>query len=42
MSLKSYLDPMAAFEKWLTKNPNGGIFEYFGQKFIIKPKNRVH
>jgi hypothetical protein len=29
---------MAAFEKWLSKNPNGGIFEYFGQKFSVKPK----
>jgi len=38
MSLKSYLDPMLAFEKWLQKNPNGGIFEYFGQKFSVKPK----
>jgi hypothetical protein len=38
MSLKSYLDPMVAFEKWLKKNPNGGIFEYFGQKFSVKPK----
>lgn len=38
MSLKSYLDPIAAFDKWLKDNPKGGIFEWNGQKISVKPK----
>ena len=35
MSLKSYLDPLIAFEKWIAKNPNGGIFRWKGQVFRV-------
>lgn len=35
MSLKSYLSPITAFEKWLKVNPNGGIFEWNGQKVKV-------
>jgi hypothetical protein len=35
MSLKSYLDPLVAFDKWILKNPNGGIFVWKGQGFIV-------
>lgn len=38
MSLKSYLDPIKAFDLWIKKNPNGGIFTFMGQKFSVKPK----
>ena len=38
MSLKLYLSPIAAFEKWLSANPKGGIFEWNGQKVKISPK----
>lgn len=36
MSLKSYLSPIAAFEKWLKDNPKGGIFEWDGQKVKVQ------
>ena len=39
MSLKSYLDPVKAFEKWLIVNPKGGIFVWKGQRISVKPKN---
>ena len=29
---------LMAFDFWLLENPTGGIFEYEGQKIIIKPK----
>lgn len=35
MSLKSYLSPITAFEKWLKVNPTGGIFEWNGQKVKV-------
>jgi hypothetical protein len=35
MSLKSYLDPIAAFEKWLKVNQKGGIFVWKGQRFKV-------
>lgn len=38
MSLKSYLDPMVAFEKWLQSNPKGGIFVWKGTKFVVTLK----
>jgi hypothetical protein len=38
MSLKSYLSPILAFEKWIKANPKGGIFEWNGQKVSVKPK----
>lgn len=38
MSLKSYLDPVKAFEKWLVSNPKGGIFVWKGQKISVKLK----
>lgn len=38
MSLKSYLDPMVAFEKWLQSNPKGGIFVWKGHKFVVTLK----
>lgn len=41
MSLKSYLDPVKAFDKWILANPNGGIFTWKGIKFDVKSKNRV-
>jgi hypothetical protein len=38
MSLKSYLSPIAAFEKWLKDNPKGGIFEWDGQKVKVEKR----
>lgn len=38
MSLKSYLSPIAAFDKWLLANPNGGIFTWQGQKVRVTRK----
>jgi hypothetical protein len=38
MSLKSYLNPIIAFEKWLKENPKGGIFEWKGQKFKVSTR----
>lgn len=38
MSLKSYLSPIVAFEKWLLNNPKGGIFEWNGQKFKVEKR----
>lgn len=38
MSLKSYLNPIAAFEKWLKLNPMGGIFEWNGKKYKVNKK----
>ena len=35
MSLKSYLNPLSAFDKWLKVNPKGGIFEWDGQKVKV-------
>ena len=35
MSLKSYLDPIHAFEIWIKNNPKGGIFVWKGQKFKV-------
>ena len=35
MSLKSYLDPLVAFDKWIKLNPKGGIFVWQGQKFMV-------
>lgn len=35
MSLKSYLDPIHAFDKWIKDNPKGGIFVWKGQKFVV-------
>lgn len=29
---------MKAFEIWIKKNPNGGIFTWKGQKFSVEPK----
>lgn len=40
MSLKSYLDPIAAFEKWIKENPKGGIFEWNGEKVSVSIQNR--
>ena len=39
MSLKSYLDPVKAFDKWIIANPNGGIFVWKGIKLEVKLKN---
>jgi hypothetical protein len=39
MSLKSYLDPVKAFDKWIIANPKGGIFVWKGIKLEVKPKN---
>jgi hypothetical protein len=38
MSLKSYLDPIAAFDKWLKNNPKGGIFVWDGKKYKVDLK----
>lgn len=38
MSLKSYLSPTQAFEKWLKLNPMGGIFEWDGQKVKVEKR----
>jgi hypothetical protein len=38
MSLKSYLDPVKAFDKWIIANPNGGIFVWKGIKLEIKKR----
>lgn len=35
MSLKSYLDPVAAFDKWIKENPNGGVFKWKNQTFKV-------
>jgi hypothetical protein len=35
MSLKLYLDPIAAFEKWLKVNPKGGIFVWDGKIYKV-------
>ena len=35
MSLKSYLDPLVAFDKWIKVNPKGGIFVWQGKKFNV-------
>jgi hypothetical protein len=35
MSLKSYLNPLAAFDAWIKLNPEGGIFTWRGQKFKV-------
>jgi len=35
MSLKSYLDPLVAFDKWIKVNPKGGIFIWQGQRFRV-------
>ena len=35
MSLKSYLNPITAFENWLKVNPKGGIFVWNGQKIRV-------
>lgn len=36
MSLKSYLDPLQAFDAWLKVNPKGGIFVWRGKKFKVE------
>jgi hypothetical protein len=36
MSLKSYLDPLVAFDKWIKANPKGGIFVWQGQKVKVE------
>jgi hypothetical protein len=41
MSLKSYLDPVKAFDKWIIANPKGGIFVWKGIKLEVKEINRV-
>lgn len=41
MSLKSYLDPLKAFDKWILDNPMGGIFVWKSIKLEVKRKNRV-
>lgn len=38
MSLKSYLNPIEAFDKWIKKNPNGGVFIWKNHKFIVKKR----
>ena len=35
MSLKSYLDPLVAFDKWIKVNPKGGIFVWQGKKISV-------
>lgn len=36
MSLKSYLDPVKAFDKWIKENPNGGFFVWGKHRFSVK------
>lgn len=36
MSLKSYLDPLFAFDQWIKVNPEGGIFEWRNIKLEVK------
>lgn len=39
MSLKLYLDPVKAFDKWIIDNPKGGIFVWKGIKLEVKEIN---
>lgn len=41
MSLKSYLDPLEAFEKWLKANPEGGNFSYMGKTYLVTPRKNL-
>lgn len=33
---------LQAFDKWLYNNPNGGLFEYLGSKFKVKPNPKQY
>jgi hypothetical protein len=33
---------LQAFDKWLCNNPNGGLFEYLGSKFKVKPNPKQY
>lgn len=32
-----FQNALQAFDEWLSNNPNGGLFEYFGERFKVTP-----